>query len=181
MKKKILIAGTMISSLLMAMPPNLQPPITSGGTGDSSSTEVRITANVVQGIAVNEASPIDFGNLARGMYTGKVSQNIPGKIHVKGAASTAVKLKLNTAITDLIWTGANGTAQNVADTKTDIKDVNIYGLTTGDTVVTLDSNGELSRILTADFTAGVDATANLGSKQKLGSYVGKVVVTATKN
>lgn len=180
MKKKILIAGTMISSLLMAMPPNLQPPTTSGGTGNSSSTEVRITANVVQGIAVNEASPIDFGNLARGMYDGKVNQNIPGKIHVKGAPSDKVNLKLNTKTTDLVWTGANGTDQNTADTKTDIKDVNIYGLTTADTTVALDSNGELSRILTADFTAGNTNGSNLGPTQKLGSYVGTVTVTATK-
>lgn len=182
MKKKILIAGTMISSLLMAMPPNLQPPITSGGTGDSSSTEVRITANVVQGIAVNEASPIDFGNLARGMYTGKVSQNIPGKIHVKGAATDKVNLKLNTKTTDLVWTGANGTADaNIATaTKATITDVSVYGLDTTDTEVTLDAAGELTRVLTADFTAGKNGTENLGSNQKLGSYVGTVTVMATK-
>lgn len=181
MKKLLMIAAlATLGATAMAVPPNMQPPVTTGNTGDSSSTEVRITANVVQGIAVNEASPIDFGNLARGMYTGTVNQNIPGKVHVKGEASTDVKLKLNKIQTSLTWTGANGTNDTTGADKATIDNVNVYGLKTSDTTFTLDQNGELTQILTASFTAGSNPEDNLGSKQKLGSYVGTVLVTATK-
>lgn len=183
MKKLSMIAVlATLATTAMAVPPNLQPPITTGNTGDSSSTEVRITANVVQGIAVNEASPIDFGNLARGMYTGIVSQNIPGKVHVKGGAGQNVNLKLNTKTTNLTWTGANGTVDAKNDaTKETINDVKVHGLDTVDKKFVLDNNGELTQILTASFTAGnTQDTDNLGPKQKLGSYVGTVVVKAEK-
>ncbi|MGL5119424.1 MAG: hypothetical protein ACRC7H_09530 [Plesiomonas shigelloides] len=183
MKKLLMIAAlATLGATAMAVPSNMQPPVTTGNTGDSSSTEVRITANVVQGIAVNEASPIDFGNLARGMYTGTVSQNTPGKIHVKGTKADRVNLKLDKATADLVWTGANGTDQtNEGDkTKTTITGVNVHGLTTQGEDVTLGNTGEYTRILTASFTAGTDTSSNLGSNQKLGSYLGTVLVTATK-
>lgn len=183
MKKLLMIAAlATLATTAMAIPPNLQPPITTGNAGDSSNTEVRITANVVQGIAVNEASPIDFGNLARGMYTGLVSQNIPGKIHVKGAVGDQVNLKLNKKITNLTWTGANGTVDTDPTAKKDtITDVTVHGLEETNTKFPLDSNGELIQILTASFTAGNKAdTDNLGLKQKLGSYVGSVTVQAEK-
>lgn len=183
MKKKILIASAMISSMAVAVPPNLGPPITTGGTGNTSSTEVRITANVVKGIAVNEASPIDFGNLAKGMYEGKVSQNTPGRITLKGSAGDKINLKLNKETADLIWVGANGTDQDDTgnSSKVAIEDVQVIGLLAStETEETLDSNGEASRILTAEFTAGKGEAQNLGSKQKLGAYLGSVIVTATK-
>lgn len=183
MKKLLMIAAlATLGATAMAVPPSVQPPVTTGNTGDSSSTEVRITANVVQGIAVNEASPIDFGNLARGMYTGLVSQNTPGKIHIKGEQNAKVNVKLDKATTELVWTGANGTDQTNEGnkTKTTITGVNVHGLTTQDEKVTLGSTGEYTRILTASFNAGVDDASNLGSNQKLGSYVGTVLVTATK-
>lgn len=182
MKKLLMIAiVASLSVTALAVPGDLQPPITSGGNGDSSSTEVRITANVVQGIAVNEASPIDFGNLARGMYTGTVNQNIPGRIHIKGAANDNVNVKLDKVSTSLVWTGTNGTndTNNAAD-KATITDVSVWGLTTTDEQISLGQTGEATRILTASFTAGTGDSANLGSKQKLGSYVGTVVVSATK-
>lgn len=181
MKKLLMIVAlATLATTAMAVPPNMQPPVTIGGNGDSSSTEVRVTANVVQGIAVNEASPIDFGNLARGMYTGTVNQNIPGKVHVKGEATKTVKLKLNKIQTSLTWTGPNGTNDLTAADKATIDNVNIYGLKETDTSFVLDQNGEVTQILTASFTAGQDAAANLGSKQKLGSYEGRILVTATK-
>ena len=184
MKKLLMIAAlATLGATAMAVPPSLQPPVTTGGNGDVSSTEVRITANVVQGIAVNEASPIDFGNLARGMYDGTVSQNTPGKVHVKGAPQGKLTLALNTQKTNLTWTGTNGTVdtENPSNaTKDKITDVTVHGLTISPESFTLDTNGELTQTLTASFTAGKGADANLGTNQKLGSYVGTVLVTATK-
>lgn len=181
--KKLLMISVLatLATTAMAVPPNLQPPVTVGGNGNSSSTEVRITANVVQGIAVNEASPIDFGNLARGMYTGTVNQNTPGKIVVKGTKGDLVDLTLNKEETDLTWLGTNGTNDQVADANKDtITKVQVHGLKVTPTQVTLGENGEESRILTASFTAGTGDNDNLGAKQKLGSYVGTVVVKAEK-
>lgn len=183
MKKLLMVAAlATLAVTVMAVPPTLQPPITTGNAGDSSSTEVRITANVVQGIAVNETSPIDFGNLARGMYTGTVNQNIPGRIHVKGAANGKVKLKLNTKTTNLTWTGPNGTVEpsGTNANRALIENVEVYGLETAEKTFNLDTNGEFSQILTASFTAETGNDKNLGANQKLGSYVGKVLVTATK-
>lgn len=185
MKKLLMIVAlATLATTAMAVPPTLQPPITTGGTGNSSSTEVRVTANVVQGIAVNEAAPIDFGNLARGMYTGSVSQNTPGRIHVKGAAGDTVNVSIDKVTTDLIWTGENGTSPSTGvavGTRTEIKGVTIAGLTTTGTSINLGTSGEATRILTASFTAGAGSgDVNLGSDQKLGSYVGTVVVKAEK-
>lgn len=177
MKKLLMIAA--LATTAMAMPPDLKPPITTGGTGNTSSTEVRITANVVQGIAVNEASPIDFGNLARNMYEGTVSQNIPGRVHVKGEANKPIKLSLNTTTTNLTWTGENGTKDTTNAQKATIDNVKVYGLTVADTPFTLDKKGELTQILTASFIAVKGTTGNLSNEQKLGSYVGSVTVTAT--
>lgn len=182
MKKLLMIAAlATLATTAMAVPPNLQPPITTGGNGNTSSTEVRITANVVQGIAVNEASPIDFGNLARGMYDGTVSQNIPGKVHVKGSPNDQVTLTLNIDKTNLVWTGTNGTndPNSQTATKGTINDVSVYGISkTGDRV-DLGTAGEITKIMTASFLAS-KTSGNLDNTQKLGSYVGTVLVTATK-
>lgn len=181
--KKLLMISVLatLATTAMAVPPNLQPPVTVGGNGNSSSTEVRITANVVQGIAVNEASPIDFGNLARGMYTGIVNQNTPGRITVKGTKNDQVELTLNKQETELIWLGTNGTNDLVTGANKDtITKVQVHGLKITPTSIVLGENGEESRILTASFTAGTGNADNLGMKQKLGSYVGTVVVKAEK-
>lgn len=182
MKKLLMIAAlATLGATAMAVPPSLQPPVTTGNTGDSSSTEVRITANVVQGIAVNEAAPIDFGNLARGMYTGTVNQNTPGKIHVKGENNATVKLALNKKTTNLTWLGANGTDDKVMTATRDlIENVTVHGLDVQEKNFQLDGKGELTQILTASFTAGTSENENLGANQKLGSYMGTVLVTATK-
>lgn len=181
--KKLLMFATFaaLTTAVMAIPPTLQPPITTGNTGDSSTTEVRITANVVQGIAVNEASPIDFGNLARGMYTGTVTENTPGRIHVKGDNGVKVNIKLDRDKTELTWVGANGTDQAAeANKTTKIKEVSVHGLTVAGEDITLGSTGEYTRRLTASFVAGKAANDNLGVNQKLGAYLGSVFVTATK-
>lgn len=180
MKKLLMIAiAASLSITALAVPGTLPPPVTTGGTGDQSSTEVRITANVVQGIAVNEASPIDFGNLARGFYTGIVNQNVPGRIHLKGPANTGVEVTLDKQMADLVWLGPNGTDdKNPGANKDVITNVTVHGLTTTPTQITLGASGEATRTLTASFNAGTGANDNLGANQKLGAYVGTVVVTA---
>lgn len=181
MKKLLMIAAlATLGATAMAVPPSLQPPITTGGDGNTSSTEVRITANVVEGIAVNEASPIDFGNLARNMHTGIVNQNIPGKVHVRGSANDNVKLSLSTNRTNLTWTGANGTNDTTNATRDKIENVDVFGISTAGDTVSLGTAGEITKIMTASFTAGKSQGNNLGPDQKLGSYVGTVVVKAEK-
>lgn len=182
MKKLLMIAVlATLATTAMAMPPDLKPPVTIGGV-NSSSTEVRITANVVQGVAVNEASPIDFGNLVKNMYptSTNVNQNTPGKIIVKGTANDNIKLKLDTNLATLVWTGFNGSPDDKNGDKDTITGVTVHGLKTTDETIQLTNNGEYTRILTAAFTAGTGEAENLGAKQKLGSYVGHVVVVATK-
>lgn len=179
--KKLLMIATLVTgaTTVMAVPPTLQPPVTIGGT-NSSSTEVRITANVVQGVAVNEASPIDFGNLARGMYDGTVSENTPGKIIVKGAPNdSTIKINLDKKQTDLFWIGLNGSPDN--GTRDRIKTVNVTGLDIAPEAIELNGNGEYTRLLRANFIASKAAgDNNLGVDQKLGAYEGRVTVTATK-
>lgn len=180
MKKLSIIAVlATLATTAMAVPPNLQPPVTIGGA-ESSSTDVRITANVVQGVAVNEASPIDFGNLPKNIYEdgSNISQNIPGKIVVKGAPQANINLKLDTDKAVLVWSGFNGSPDDNG-TRALIDEVSVYGLTKVDEVVVLGSNGEYTRALTASFPAGKTAGKNLGTNQKLGSYVGSVKVIAT--
>lgn len=179
MKKKLMLVAFM--SLSMAAMAAIQPPITGGAGANASMSEVRITANVVEGVAVNETSPIDFGNLARGMHVGTVNHNIPGEIHLKGTAGDNINVKLDTDMADLVWLGANGTDDKAPGANRDfIKDVQVYGLTTTDTTIALGGTGEARRSLTASFVAGQGADQNLGSSQKLGSYSGRVMVTAVK-
>lgn len=181
-KLSMIVALATLATTTMAVPPTLQPPVTIGGT-NSSSTEVRITANVVQGIAVNEASPIDFGNLVKGMYKAgeNVNQNVPGKVVVKGAPSSNFNIKLDTNMATLVWTGFNGSPDDNNGSKDTITNVTVHGLkTAAGEDLQLGANGEYTRTLTASFTAGNTDTDNLGPKQKLGSYEGSVVVVATK-
>lgn len=180
MKKLLMIAAlATLGATAMAVPPNLGPAITGGVSPKGSTVEVRITANVVEGVAVNEVSPIDFGNLVRGMQEGTVSPVKPGRIHVKGANNGTVQLKIDKVKTDLAWTGANGTTDTTG-TLDKIKDVKVIGLNTVEAPYTLNDNGELTHTLSASFDAyKTGDTNNLGPKQKLGSYVGTVIVTAT--
>lgn len=180
MKKLLMIAVlATLATTAMALPPNLGPAITTGVTDKGSTVDVRITANVVEGIAVNEVSPIDFGNLPRGMYTGTMSPIMPGKIHIKGGNNKGVNLRLNTTTTNLDWISTNGTTDTTG-TVAEIRDVKVIGLTTSDVLYHLDSNGELTRQLSATFEAN-PTNGNLSNNQKLGAYVGMVRVTATVN
>ena len=209
MKKHLLkLMGILaLSASAYAIAPDLiTPPITEGTGSDGSSTEVRVTANVVAGIAVNEASPIDFGNLVRGKGVYKTQEQInertPGMIVFRAdkgddgqTERTKIFAALNTNKINLNWQNNNGS--DGSGDQTSIKKVRVTGLGTdadgtnpGMEEIPL-VNGEAKRLLHAWFYA-YDAdtdltndnyteqqeTGNLGSKQKLGSYLGTVTVVA---
>lgn len=183
-------------------PDQIGPPITQGNNDQGSSTEVRVTANVVAGVAVNEASPIDFGNLVRGKGVYKTQEQInertPGMIVFradKGAdgstTRTEITTYLNTGMINLDWQNNNGsTGDGTNDT---LKKVRVTGIGVGSgqaTSVPL-VDGQAKRTLRAWFYAydndtnlnnedykNSDIDGNLGSKQKLGSYLGTVTVVA---
>lgn len=181
MKKRLLliIALATMGTMAYGVQPGLGAPGTTGGTGEKSNTEVRVTANVVNGVAVNEAAPIDFGNLAKGMHTGQVKEMTKGRISLKGKASGNVTLALDKVSgVALNWTGNNGS--DGTGTKTDITGITITGAQTTQ-VVTLDAAGNASLPLGATFTAGANAGDNLGTDQKLGSYEGTITVSAVVN
>lgn len=178
MKKRLLliIALATMGTMAYGVQPGLGAPGTTGGTGNKSNTEVRVTANVVSGVAVNEAAPIDFGNLAKGMYTGQVKEMTKGRISLKGEAAKTIALTLDKVSgVALNWTGNNGS--DGTGSKTDITGINITGAQATQDVV-LDAVGNASLPLGATFTAGTGGTDNLGSDQKLGSYEGTITISA---
>lgn len=209
MKKHLLkVIGILaISASAYAIAPNQTiPPVTEGIGNTGSTTEVRVTANVVAGIAVNEASPIDFGNLVRGkgVYTqGEViNEQTPGVVVFRADKSNednggepngagyrkTITATLDTDNINLYYQQANGTTGN--GTNEQIKNVKITGLAKapGTTVDLVD--GKARRLLHANFKAydkadlGQDYSydeenGNLGKNQKLGSYLGSVKVSAT--
>lgn len=163
------------------------------GIGQNGSrTEVRVRANVVAGVAVNEAEPIDFGNLVRGanVYTENemIDSLKPGRVvfradqQMVGNGRVYANLEKNT--TNLTWRNNNGS--NGEGSVMEIKNVTVRGLGTSPEAIDLNGNGEAEKILTGHFAAydngsgTADKTAgNLGTNQKLGSYIGTVIVQAT--
>lgn len=140
MKKHLLnVIGLLaLSASSYAIAPDMiGPPVTEGQNPDGSTTEVRVTANVVTGVAVNEASPIDFGNLVRGkgVYKDqeKINERTPGMVVFradKGDEGNQVRnsifAALNTNMINLTWRNDNGSSGN--GTNTTIKKVRITGL-----------------------------------------------------
>lgn len=205
MKKHLLkVIGILaISASAYAIAPDLvKPPVTEGTGNNGSTTEVRVTANVVSGVAVNEASPIDFGNLVRGkgIYSNKeiINDNTPGLLTFradKGADGTTdrkdITAYLDTNMINLAWQNNNGSTGE--GDNTELKKVRIEGLGKGSNAATTIPlvNGQAKRQLHAWFYAydkNTDLTkdtyehdpdlGNLGAKQRLGSYLGTVKVTA---
>lgn len=170
-----------------------KPPITEGIGEQGSNTEIRVTANVVAGVAVNEGSPIDFGNLVRGAKVYKqgeiITERTPGLVEYRTdpdmTSSGVVKTKIQNNIVNLDWKTPNGS--NGSGTVTVINNVTVTGIGTTWENVELDGNGEAKKTLHAAFrpyaTAGREQwdtmNGNLGQNQKLGSYAGAVVVEAT--
>lgn len=205
MKKHLLkVIGILaISASAYAIAPDLVGPPITEGTATASSTEVRVTANVVTGVAVNEASPIDFGNLVRGkgIYGTKevINENTPGLLTFradKEPGGTTVRNEvvayLDTNMINLDWrnnNGSSGDGDNIV-----LRKVRIEGLGVGSAKATSIPlvNGQGKKLLHAWFYAYDKNTnlqdngayeedpeaGNLGAKQKLGSYLGTVKVTA---
>lgn len=159
---------------------------------EGSKTEVRVRANVVAGVAVNEAEPIDFGNLVRGstVYTPNelINSRTPGRVVFRAdqnmIANGKIYAKLEKDTTTLLWQNNNGSSGD--GSITDIKNVTVRGMTTNEEVIDMDGNGQAQRVLTGHFYAydnGTNTTdtsnGNLGANQKLGSYIGTVIVQAT--
>ncbi len=208
MRKTIaLIAGILSVTSAFAVRSNLGAPIT-GSVQNGSYVDVRVTANVVEGIAVNEASPIDFGNLVKdnnaaeknSIYTPgeQINENTPGRViyraNTKNGYSTfTTRLEKNRI--DLSFYGSSGVEDNESTNKV-LKNIKIEGIGIVDEPVALiDGKGE--RTLTAWFQAYDGRTAdqvtdavgkagftadynngNLGKNQKLGYYEGTVRVVA---
>lgn len=195
MKKKLIMGITSLlvcsAAVFAAGNGGLGAPGTEGINSEGSKTEVRVKANVVAGVAVNEAEPIDFGNLVRGenVYQDRevINSRTPGRVVFRAdkqmLASGKVYAKLEKDTTDLTWRNGNGSTAN--GSVTTIKNVTVKGLSTQPEQITLNTNGEAEKTLTGNFFAYDDGAGvnkdngNLGANQKLGAYVGTVTVQAT--
>lgn len=201
-KLMIMLTSILATATIFGAPANMKPAET-GSTPNGSWVKVRVTANVVEGIAVNEASPIDFGNLVKDNYADKgnpIYQNgekirdiTHGRVIYRAntIGYNTFTTKLETDRIDLDFVGSSGVEDEVS-TNTKIKNVKIDGIGTTSEDVTL-VNGQGERQLTAWFVAyngtsadkanGVGYTidyvnGNLGKQQKLGNYEGTVKVIA---
>lgn len=195
MKKKLIMGITSLlvcsAAVFAAGNGGLGAPGTEGINSEGSKTEVRVKANVVAGVAVNEAEPIDFGNLVRGanVYQDRevINSRTPGRVVFRAdkqmLASGKVYAKLEKDTTDLTWRNGNGSTEN--GSVTTIKNVTVKGLSTKPEQIDLNTNGEAEKTLTGNFFAYDNGTGvnkdngNLGANQKLGAYVGTVTVQAT--
>lgn len=196
MKKHVLkLMGVLaISATAFGIAPGLMtPPTTEGITNQGSTTEVRVTANVVAGVAVNEGSPIDFGNLVRGEGIYKqgevVNERTPGWVEYRAdntvAENGVIQTKLSTNTLNLLWQNHNGS--DGSGSNETIYHVTVTGIdhTKWEDVVL--SSGKAKKNLHAYFTPYVtsqnndrnETSGNLGKEQKLGSYLGSVIVQAT--
>lgn len=203
--KKILgvAAFLLVATASFSIRENVGAP-TTGSINGGSWVNVRVTANVVDGIAVNEASPIDFGNLVRDTHGTKqngsniyqpgemIRENTPGIVTYRAneGAYNNFKTYLETDRIDLSFVSSSGVED--IKTRTQLTNVRIVGISkgnTGDDVSLV--NGQAQRKLTAWFKAYDSSKAdgngdytenyengNLGSNQKLGNYEGTVKVFA---
>lgn len=197
MRKKLLmgVVGLLsCSAIVLAAVGNgdgMGAPGVEGIGQNGSKTEVRVRANVVAGVAVNEAEPIDFGNLVRGstVYTPSelINSRTPGRVVFRADQTFLtgkIQAKLENTTTILEWKHNNGSDGNGVNTQ--IKNVTVTGLTENFEEITLNASGQAERRLDAHFSAYDTGTGtpntdngNLGKNQKLGSYVGTVIVQAT--
>ena len=197
MRKKLLmgVVGLLsCSAIVLAAVGNgdgMGAPGVEGIGQNGSKTEVRVRANVVAGVAVNEAEPIDFGNLVRGskVYDPNelIDSRTPGRVVFRADQSMGtgkIQAKLEKATTTLEWQNNNGSDGN--GTNMQIRNVTVTGMTEAFEEITLNASGQAEKRLDAHFYAYDVGTGtpnlddgNLGSKQRLGSYIGTVIVQAT--
>lgn len=183
MRKTIaLIAGILSVASAFAVRPNLGAPIT-GSVENGSYVDVRVTANVVEGVAVNEASPIDFGNLVKdnnaAADTGKhiyeigekISEHTPGRVVYRantnnGYSSFTTRLERDRI--DLSFYGSSGVEDTVS-TNGVLKNIKIEGIGTKDEEVSL-VGGKAERTLTAWFQAYDNRKAEEVSGNSVNGY-----------
>ncbi len=201
MKKIIaMIIGILGTATVFSAPANMGP-ATTGSVKDGSYVDVRVTANVVEGIAVNEASPIDFGNLVKDSHATsgsqiyqngeKIKDNTPGRVVYRANTTgySAFTTRLERDRINLEWKSDSGQTDNTS-TNTTIWNVKIEGIGMNSEGITL-VNGQAEKKLNAWFQAYNAAPAgnraiytpdyengNLGRQQKLGNYEGTVRVYA---
>lgn len=190
MKKLLMLLSLFtLSAMALAVPATVGAPITGGIGSTGSTTEIFVTANVVEGVAVNQSAPIDFGNLPRGLFSANemVRERTRGIVSYKGTPGSSITTKFDTPQDiELEWYSANGTTEPVGSTATleKITGVKVNGgsdLTGTATTHILDATtGQKEIFLTASFAAGGNTSGNLSSNQKLGAYKGKVIVSAEK-
>lgn len=190
MRKFLMMSALLaVSAIALAIPANVGAPITGGIGSTGSTTEIFVTANVVEGVAVNQSAPIDFGNLPRGLFSANelVRERTRGIVSYKGTPGSLITTKFDTPQDiELDWYSVNGTTEPTGSTATleKITGVNINGgseLTGSAVTHILDATTGTKEIyLTASFAAGGTAAGNLSTNQKLGAYRGKVVVSAEK-
>lgn len=190
MKKLLMLLSLFtLSAMALAVPANVGAPITGGIGATGSTTEIFVTANVVEGVAVNQSAPIDFGNLPRGLFSANeiVRERTRGIVSYKGTPGSTITTKFDTPQDiELEWYSANGTTEPTGSTATleKITGVKVNGgsdLTGTATTHILDvATGQKEIFLTASFAAGGNTSGNLSSNQKLGAYKGKVIVSAEK-
>lgn len=201
MKKLVaIIAGILGTVTVFGAPANMGPPVT-GSVTNGSYVDVRVTANVVEGIAVNEASPIDFGNLVKDSQAAagsqiyqngeKIKDNTPGRVVYRANTTgySAFTTRLERDRINLEWKNDSGQIDSKS-TNTHIYNVKIEGIGMNPEGITL-VNGQAEKKLNAWFQAYNSAPAgnraiytpdydngNLGKQQKLGNYEGTVRVYA---
>lgn len=206
--KKILgvAAFLLVATASFSIRENVGAP-TTGSVANGSWVDVRVTANVVEGIAVNEASPIDFGNLvkdstgktrsAQGVYReGEIiRENTPGIVTYRANTNKfkSFKTYLDYDRIDLGYVGNSGVIDEESTrnelTNIKIEGINLESVNGGDDVTL--NNGQAQKKLTAWFKAYDKTKAgenksyeadyengNLGKQQKLGNYEGKIRVFA---
>lgn len=183
MRKTIaLIAGILSVTSAFAVRPNLGPAETGGDT-KGSWVDVRVTANVVDGIAVNEASPIDFGNLVRdnsategtSIYQKgeQIREITPGRVIYRANSNNynGFQTRLETNRIDLGFYSTSGSAEDHAGaTNGYIKNVKIEGIGIQAEPVVLSANGQGERNLNAWFYAYDDREAKNVNDSNSGSY-----------
>lgn len=166
MRKTIaLIAGILSVTSALAIKPGMGPADT-GAIAKGSWVDVRVTANVVNGIAVNEASPIDFGNLVRDNVTTdtnenehiykqqeKIWENTSGRVVYRANTTgyNTFKTYLQEDRIDLGFIGSSGEEDDTA-TNSYIKNVKIEGIGKNEEEVLL-VNGQGEKVLRAYFLA----------------------------
>lgn len=181
MRKKLGMLVAILSLSVLAQGASVnkvaQPANVGGVSPAGSFVDLEIFANVVDSVAVNQASPIDFGNLRRGMF-GQHDALHKGKLLVDAGSETVELSFAETTGINLIWNEDNGTTGD--GTRDQLENITLaaaFGTGADAKKITgITGDGQV-REIGASFMAA--AGGNLDNTQKLGLYKQSVRVTAT--